>query len=174
MEPFEQQLQDLWKQGGRSLAVAFLRRAIEPNMTLRNLLAALQFGEAAPHLGDIRLQEVLPGAGVAPARAPAAVAVAPRTVARAEAPAKARRRRRSPAELAKMRADVCTMLVQEPGSLNTTQLASGLAAEDGPVDAVRLGALLRTLVQEELVTDLGGKPKGWRATAKLRGLGQKA
>lgn len=164
MESFEQQLQQMWQQGGRELAVAFLRRALSADMNLHNLLSALQFADVTPHLKSITVREVFsrqppaPSAEGAAARGPARAAAAP----------KARRRRRSAAELDEVRKLVVAMLVAEPGSLNTTQLVAGLAQKGQELDTMRVNALLRALLKDNLVADLGGKPKAWRATPTLR------
>lgn len=163
MESFEQQLQQMWQQGGRELAVAFLRRALSADMTLNNLLSALQFGDVTPHLKTITVRDVFGRQQPTPA----AEGTAARPVRAAAAP-KARRRRRSAAELDQVRTEVVAMLVAEPGSLNTSQLVAGLGQKGHELDTMRVNALLRGLLKEGLVADLGGKPKAWRATPALR------
>jgi hypothetical protein len=60
------------------------------------------------------------------------------------------------------------MLVDEPGSLNTTQIVATLEQLGHPFDTMRVNGLLRTFEQEQQVVDLGGKPKAWRASPSLR------
>lgn len=163
MEQFEQQLQNLWQEGGRDLAVSFLKRAVSPEMPLAKLVAALNFRDVQNHLGSITLRDILGAVG-----RPEATATAEAAQERPKAKKATRRKRRSAAELDDIRSLVVGMLVDEPGSLNTTQIVAGLAQEGQDFDSMRVNALMRTLQQEELVSDLGGKPKAWRATAKLR------
>ena len=163
MEEFEQHLKSLWQEGGRDVAVSFLKRAVSPSTPLVELLAALQFAAVAPHLGEIALKDVLPGRPPAPHAVAAPIAHVPRP-----APAKARRRRRTADELRVIGEAIRQMLVDEPGSLNTTQIVASLEQAGHQFDTMRVNALLRGLEQEEQVVNLGGKPKAWRASATLR------
>ena len=161
MEPFEQQLQNLWQQGGRDIALSFLRRAVTADMPLGKLMAALNFRDVTNHLGSITLREILGVSDEAePSSAPASVAPSARQGTR--------RKRRSADELGAIRKKLVRMLCDEPGSLNTSQMVAGLKAEGFDFDSMRINALLRTLESEGQVSDLGGKPKSWRATSKLR------
>lgn len=167
MEQFEEQLQNLWQQGGRDIALSFLRRAVNMDMPLGKLVAALNFADVNSHLGTITLRDILTGtAAVRPGHG--AESPGPGRPAGAS-PAKAgRRRRRSADELAAMQKALLDMLRDEPGSLNTTQMVASLSSDGHDIDSMRINAMLRTLGSEGLVSDLGGKPKSWRATSKLR------
>ena len=166
MEEFEQHLKSLWHEGGREQALSFLRRALSHQISLEELLAALQFEAVAPHLATISLKDVL--AAKAPAAPAPTVAAAP--VPRAPpAPApKGKRRRRTAEELKQIGEAILKMLVDEPGSLNTTQIVATLEQLGHPFDTMRVNGLLRTFEQEQQVVDLGGKPKAWRASPSLR------
>lgn len=165
MEEFEQHLKSLWHEGGREQALSFLRRALSHKVSLDELLAALQFEAVAPHLGTITLTDVLGHKTVPQPQSPAA---APAGRAAAPAAAKGKRRRRTAEELKQIGDAVLKMLVDEPGSLNTSQIVAGLQSLGHPFDTMRVNALLRGFEQEDQVVDLGGKPKAWRASAKLK------
>lgn len=165
MEHFEQQLQSLWQEGGRDIALSFLRRAVSVDMPLGNLVAALHFPDVTRHLGTITLRDVLlseaPAEGGPRSGAPSAQR------ATASEPTR-RRKRRSAEEMAQMQEALVAMLRDEPGSLNTTQMVSALGEQGFDIDSMRVNAMLRGLGSEGMVSDLGGKPKSWRASAKLR------
>jgi hypothetical protein len=166
MEEFEQHLKSLWHEGGRDQALSFLRRALNHQTSLEELLAALQFEAVAPHLATISLKDVL-GAKASAAPTPVvATAHVPRA-APTQAP-KGKRRRRTAEELKQIGEAILKMLVDEPGSLNTTQIVATLEQLGHPFDTMRVNGLLRTFEQEQQVVDLGGKPKAWRASPSLR------
>lgn len=165
MEEFEQHLKSLWHEGGREQALSFLRRALSHKISLDELLAALQFEAVEPHLATISLTDVLGQRAPSQSQGPGPAA-APRAVP-AAAP-KGKRRRRTAEELKQIGDAVLKMLVDEPGSLNTSQIVSGLQALGHPFDTMRVNALLRGFEQDDQVVDLGGKPKAWRASARLR------
>jgi hypothetical protein len=81
---------------------------------------------------------------------------------------KGKRRRRTAEELKQIGEAILKMLVDEPGSLNTTQIVATLEQLGHPFDTMRVNGLLRTFEQEQQVVDLGGKPKAWRASPSLR------
>lgn len=167
MDEFEQHLKSLWHQGGRDQALAFLRRALSHKISLEELLAALQFEAVAPHLDSIALKDVLaPPHSGAHTPAPAA----PHRAPTAAVPTKVRgkRRRRTAEELKEIGEAILKMLVDEPGSLNTTQIVGGLEQQGHQFDTMRVNGLLRSFQEQHQVVDLGGKPKAWRASAALR------
>ena len=163
MEEFEQHLKSLWQEGGRDVAVSFLKRAVSPTTPLAELLAALQFDAVSPHLAEITLKDVLPVRVPAPHAVATSMVHTPRA-----APVKHRRRRRTADELRIIGEAILKMLVDEPGSLNTTQIVANLEEAGHQFDTMRVNALLRGFEQEERVINLGGKPKAWRASAALR------
>lgn len=168
MEQFEEQLQNLWQQGGRDIALSFLRRAVNMDMPLGKLVAALNFADVNRHLGTITLRDILTGSGAARPGAAAEGAGPGQPVGAAAGKTGGRRRRRSADELAAMQKALLDMLRDEPGSLNTTQMVTSLNSDGHDIDSMRINAMLRALGSEGLVSDLGGKPKSWRATSKLR------
>jgi hypothetical protein len=154
MEPFEEHLKNLWTEGTRDIAVAFLQRALQPNSSLAELRAALQFEGVRPYLSTIRLSDVLAQAKVRPApTAPTATAASA---------ARRPRRRRSAAQMAQMREAIVALLSESPESLNTTQICADLSKRGHGVDTMRVNLLLKGLLKEGAVRDLGGKPKAWR------------
>ena len=153
MEQFEQRLMNLWKQGSRDVAVAFLQRAVSPDISLAELMAALQFSGVQDYLDAISLRDIF--------RMPAAPAAAQKPAV--VLPARAKRKRRSAEEMQQMKAQILAMLVQEPGSLSTSQICAALRDSGHDVDTIRANLMLKALEKEDLVHDLGGKPKSWRA-----------
>ncbi|RYF12174.1 MAG: hypothetical protein EOO40_01855 [Deltaproteobacteria bacterium] len=152
-----ERLEQIWKQGKRGVAVAFLRRVMQPQTSLAEIQEALQFAEVKDLIGTIRLSEVL-GAlpAVEPTSRPAA-AVAPSPVRPAS-----RRTRRGPAQMNEIKGQLWQMLCAEPGSLDTTQLHEGLAQSGHEIDRITLKRLLSLLEGENKITCLGGRPKAWR------------
>jgi hypothetical protein len=152
MEQFEQHLMSVWKQGSRDVAVSFLQRVVTPDITLSELLAALQFDGVQEYLDDISLRDVFRMASSMVA-SPQAMLLPPRI----------KRKRRSAEEMQQMKTQVLGMLTQESGTLSTSQVCAALQATGHDVDTVRANLVLKGLEKEGLVTDLGGKPKSWRA-----------
>jgi hypothetical protein len=152
MEQFEERLMSLWKQGSRDVAVSFLQRVVTPDITLTELLAALQFDGVEEYLDDICLRDVF--------RMPARIVPGPQATV---VPPRPKRKRRSPEEMQQMKAQIMAMLSQEPGSLSTSQICAALQAAGHDVDTIRANHLLKALEQDGTVVDLGGKPKAWRA-----------
>lgn len=162
-DEFSNRLADLWQQGGRDLAVGFLRRATSADHNLAQILTALQFEGVKEHLGNIRLAEVFgaPGQAAHTPRVPQAAAKAP--------PAKQRRRhRRTSEEMQQMRLFLRATLTEEPGSLDTVQLVAMLHQQGHEVDTIIVNTLLKGLETEGHILSLGGKPKAWRSVTKPR------
>ena len=92
---YPDRLTSLWSEGGKDIAVSFLRRVVSENITLAQLVKALEFEQVRNHLAGLELKEILPEIA-APMRTLAPVPLQP-TSAPMRAPAKApRRKRRSP------------------------------------------------------------------------------
>lgn len=161
-DEFSNRLADLWQQGGRDLAVGFLRRATSVDHNLAEVLAALQFEGVQEHLESIRLREVF---------APAPVAKPPRVASAnpaAQVTKKARRHRRTSEEMQQMRERLHSALAEEPGSLDTVQLVQMLGEKGHKVDTIIVNTLLKTLESEGHIVSLGGKPKAWRTVSATR------
>jgi hypothetical protein len=153
MEPFEQHLKNLWTEGTRDIAVAFLQRAVSPNNSLAELYSALEFEGVQPYLSSIRLSDVLASIKT---RAPAPA------VTRPPASKPVNRKRRSAEQMQAMREGIIALLSESPESLDTTQICADLAERGHSIDTMRANLLLKGLLKEGLVRDLGGKPKAWR------------
>lgn len=157
MEPYDEHLKNLWTEGTRDIAVAFLKRAIKPNNSLAELHTALQFEGVRPYLSSIRLSDVLDAVKPAAQRNPQP------PVGRAPTPAaRVPRRRRSAEQMQALRQAVLDLLGESPESLNTTQICQSLGQRGHEVDAMRVNLLLKGLLKDKAVRDLGGKPKAWR------------
>ena len=167
-ETFEDRLQQIWQQGHRSMAAAFLRRAMTPQTTLADVAKALQFDAVRDFLGSLKLSDVLREAAAARLTGPGPAAEAPTAPSRAAAPSAApdrkRRRRRGPAQMAEIKEEIRQMLVGEPGSLDTTQMHETLKGSGHDIDRLTLNRLLTQLEEEGHVTCLGGRPKSWRSS----------
>lgn len=161
-DEFSNRLADLWQQGGRDLAVGFLRRATSVDHSLTEVLVALQFEGVREHLDSIQLREVF--APAAPAEGPRVPQPAPT----AKAADKQRRHRRSSEEMQQMRQRLRTALTEEPGSLNTVQLVDMLNDDGHKVDTIIVNTLLKALEGEGFILSLGGKPKAWRTVNQSR------
>jgi hypothetical protein len=158
-ESFSERLTSIWHQGGRELAVTFLRRAVTLDNTLAELVAAFQFDGVKDHLGNIRLKDIL---APQPRQAPAAQPSGMHTVV----PERQKRGRRSSDEMRQLKSRLLGLLEQEaPGSLDTVQLMGVLRKDGHRVDTILVNGLLKTLEDEGCVSNLGGKPKAWRAAA---------
>jgi hypothetical protein len=152
-ESFSERLSSIWSQGGRELAVSFLRRAVTLDNTLAELLAAFEFEGVRDHLGSVRLKEIL-----APQGRPLQAA-APTVV-----PARQKRSRRSSDEMRQLKTRLMNLLEQEePGSLDTVQLVTALRQDGHRVDTILVNGMLKLLEEDGRVNSLGGKPKAWRA-----------
>lgn len=153
-ESFSQRLSSIWQQGGRELAVSFLRRAVTLDNTLAELVAAFEFEGVRNHLAGIRLKDILaPQGPVRPQPATLHTVVPPRQ----------KRTRRSSDEMRQLKNRLVTLLEQEdPGSLDTVQLVTALRQEGQRVDTILVNGLLKLLEDDGCVTSLGGKPKAWR------------
>lgn len=162
-DEFSNRLADLWQQGGRDLAVGFLRRATHVDQTLAEVLAALQFEGVREHLESIRLRDVFAPAPAS--QAPQAPQAAPVTQAPNK---KTRRPRRTTEQMQQMRQLLQTALIEEPGSLDTVQLVEMLGDNGHTVDTVIVNTLLKALQSEGRISSLGGKPKAWRAVSTPR------
>lgn len=163
-DEFSNRLADLWQQGGRDLAVGFLRRATSVDHTLAEVLAALQFDGVQEHLGSIRLREVFgPASQPKAPRAQADAATRPAPTA-----TKTRRHRRTSEEMQQMRNLLQSALTDEPGSLDTVQLVQMLGDKGHKVDTIIVNTLLKALESEGHIVSLGGKPKGWRTVNTSR------
>ena len=149
-------LQQIWQQGHRNMAVAFLKRAITMDSTLAEVAAALQFDAVRGFVDGIRLRDVLVSA---PVRPPVTGVVGAKPIA--SRPRK--RKRRGPKEMKEIKEQLLEMLRDEPGSLDSTQLHDGLAKLGHELDRITLNRLLGQLEQERHITCLGGRPKAWRA-----------
>ncbi len=158
-EPIETRLQQIWQQGHRSMAAAFLRRAITPDSTLAEVAAALQFTAVRDFLNAIRLRDVM----AATAR-PQPVPTPPRAPGAATKTKK--RKRRGPQEMKEIKVHLLEMLRHEPGSLDTTQMHEGLAKMGHELDRITLNRLLTQLQDEQQITCLGGRPKAWRVVSR--------
>jgi hypothetical protein len=153
-ESFTERLSTLWEQGGRDLAVTFLRRATTLDNTLEEVLAALKFDAVRPYLSDIKLLDIFP-----PAAARVHQDATPQVL-----PARRKRQRRSADEMRQMKARLLMLLREEPGSLDTVQMMNTLNEEGHGVDTIVVNSLLKGLEIEGDIVNLGGKPKAWRAT----------
>ena len=149
-------LQQIWQQGHRNMAVAFLKRAITMDSTLAEVAAALQFDAVRGFVDGIRLRDVLAGMPVRPSL-PGPASVKPVT------PRPRKRKRRGPKEMKEIKEQLLEMLRDEPGSLDSTQLHDGLAKLGHELDRITLNRLLGQLEQERHITCLGGRPKAWRS-----------
>jgi hypothetical protein len=160
-EQFNEHLTNLWQQGGRELALAFLRRAINANCSLAEVLKALDFEGVRGHLADIRLNEAFATQPAAPA-----AAANVRTGSARVPSGKRRRSRRTADEMQAMRALLQKCLNDENGSMDTVQLVEALEAAGHDVDTIVVNTLLKALEQNGHIVNLGGKPKAWRAARK--------
>lgn len=156
MEPYDEHLKNLWTEGTRDIAVAFLKRAIGPTNSLAELHTALQFDGVKPYLSSIRLSDVL---GTVRAEPTGAHAAHHASAGLARAP---RRKRRSAEQMQELRQAILDLLGESVESLNTTQICQSLEQRGHEVDAMRVNLLLKGLLQDKSVRDLGGKPKAWR------------
>lgn len=153
-------LESLWHEGSKDIAVAFLRRVISADITLEQLVKALQFEQVHAHLEGLALKDILPQ--VVQSLRPA-VAMQARPIAAQIQQVKApRRKRRSADEVSALRDALMGRLQAAVGSVTTSHLRDVLSNGGHSVDLLQLGRLLATLEQEGYVTCLGGKPKGWR------------
>lgn len=151
-------LQQIWQQGHRNMAVAFLKRAITMDSTLAEVAAALQFDAVRGFVDGIRLRDVLTST---PMRSPVAQSLVGGAKPMASRPRK--RKRRGPKEMKEIKELLLEMLRDEPGSLDSTQLHDGLAKLGNELDRITLNRLLGQLEQERHITCLGGRPKAWRS-----------
>ena len=158
-EPIETRLQQIWQQGHRSMAAAFLRRAITPESTLAEVAAALQFTAVRDFLNVIRLRDVM----TVTAR-PQPIPTPPRVPGITTKSKK--RKRRGPQEMKEIKVQLLEMLRHEPGSLDTTQMHEGLAKMGHELDRITLNRLLTQLQDEQQITCLGGRPKAWRVVSR--------
>lgn len=161
---FEERLASLWHSGSHDVAVAFLRRAIHLDMSLRDLAQALSFEHARDHLANIRLGDVLRRSQSVAAPQPAQAAATPGASAARSAPAKVkvRRKRRGSDEMAALRELVLERLRSAIGGTTTSHLCDVLRNGGHDVDALGINRILKQLEEQGYVTCLGGKPKGWR------------
>lgn len=158
---YQERLTELWNQGSKDIALAFLRRALSHTMTLDELAHALQFTEVRNHLAEIQLEDVLPALVTqAPVNRQPPAAAAP--VAEQQIPEKSRRRRRSSQEISLLRDALMGRLQAAVGSVTTSHLRDVLSNGGHDVDLLQLGRMLAALEQEGYITCLGGKPKAWR------------
>jgi hypothetical protein len=157
-EPIETRLQQIWQQGHRSMAAAFLRRAITPESTLAEVAAALQFTAVRDFLNAIRLRDVM-----ATTARPQPMPIPPRAIGATKAK---KRKRRGPQEMKEIKVQLLEMLRHEPGSLDTTQMHEGLAKMGHELDRITLNRLLAQLQDEQQITCLGGRPKAWRVVSR--------
>jgi ribosomal protein L12E/L44/L45/RPP1/RPP2 len=156
---FKDRLNSLWNEGSKDMAIAFLRRVINVDMTLEELARALQFSEVRGHLEGMQLQDILRQAPKPMLHTVPAAAALPQA---ATGPAKTRRKRRTPEEIAALRDALMGRLQAAVGSVTTSHLCDVLSNGGHDVDLLQLGRMLATLEQEGYVTCLGGKPKAWR------------
>lgn len=155
MEPYDEHLKNLWTEGTRDIAVAFLKRAIGPTTSLAELHTALQFDGVKPYLSSIRLSDVLGPVGGDAARGYVAQSAA-------EGQPRVPRRRRSAEQMQQLRQAILDLLGESIESLNTTQICQSLEQRGHEVDTMRVNLLLKGLLTDKSVRDLGGKPKAWR------------
>ena len=158
---YQERLTELWNEGSKDIALAFLRRALSHTMSLDELAHALQFAEVRNHLAEIQLDDVLPAlAQSAPPRSLHQAAAAP--AAEPFVAEKSRRRRRSSQEISELRDALMGRLQAAVGSVTTSHLRDVLSNGGHDVDLLQLGRMLAALEQEGYITCLGGKPKAWR------------
>ena len=162
-DKFTHHLKSLWNQGSREVALAFLRRALTAESTLSEVLCALQFEGVSDHLEGLRLLDVVEAPAAAkpmptpsPARSP---------VANAKVSSKGKRRRRSVEEMNQVRATLLELLGDEGQSMTTSEIVAQLGQRGHELDSPRASLLLKQMLSENLVVDLGGKPKAWRAAS---------
>lgn len=170
-ESFSERLSSIWHQGGRELAVSFLRRAVTLDNTLAELMAAFEFEGVQGHLTSIRLKEILAPKGPArPLAQPQDQQLLHTTV-----PARQKRSRRSSDEMRQLKTRLVALLEQEePGSLDTVQLVTALRQEGHRVDTILVNGLLKLLEDDGQVNSLGGKPKAWRVVKVHRTVAEPA
>lgn len=156
MEPFDEHLKNLWTEGSRDIAVAFLKRAVSPANSLGELRSILEFDSVKPYLSNIRLSDVL-----GPQRGQNSVSSAASSDL-GESQQQAPRRRRSAEQMQQLRQAILDLLGESVESLNTTQITQALEQRGNDIDTMRVNLLLKGLLEDKAVRDLGGKPKGWR------------
>ena len=157
-DDFADHLKSLWMQGSQEVTLAFLRRALTHDSTLAEVLCALQFEGVKAYLDGLRLSDVV---GPIASAAPMSV-TAIKPVAKV---AKGRRRRRSLDEMNQMRTTLLQFLGDEGQNCTTSAIVAHLAETGYEIDSARVSLLLKQMVVDNLVVDLGGKPKSWRAAS---------
>lgn len=156
---YRARLTSLWNEGSKDIALSFLKRAVRHDMTLQELVHALQFPEVRDHIAGINLDDVLPRAAQGPQLAPQ---LAKHATGLPRPEKVARRKRRSSDEIASLRDALIGRLQAAVGSVTTSHLRDVLSNGGHDVDLLQLGRMLATLEEEGYITCLGGKPKAWR------------
>jgi hypothetical protein len=157
-DPLQTRFARVWQQIQRHNASLFLRHAMRLDMTLEQVMAAMQFENCAELAKDVRLGDLLQPQLQAsqteprPAAAPAAPTKA----------SKERRRRRGPEEMTQLREAVLERMRAAMGSVTTTHLCDVLKNGGFDVDLLQMNRTLNGLEEEGYLVSLGGKPKSWR------------
>lgn len=147
----------VWQQIEKNNAVLFLRHALRLDMSLQQLLQALEYRNVHELLAEVRLSDILVNA-LRQNQAPATERRATPT----NKVAKARRKRRGADEINQLRDTVLDRMRSAMGSVTTSHLCDVLNNGGFDVDLLQMNRLLNALEQQGYVTCLGGKPKAWR------------
>lgn len=151
-------LQGLWQQGARQVAIDFFRRALSLNLTLQEVLGAIQFTPVHEHVATITLGDVLSDSHATKPSPGASKVDRPR----GGHAARKKRKRRNPRQLQQLRDLVLKHLAAGDGSAPTTAILAKLQHAGVNLALSKAHSMLKALESAGLVESDSGRPKLWR------------
>ena len=143
-----EELDKMWGESERDLAISFLKRAVRIDMTMEDLITVLSFPHIKPHLASIDLSLFV---------APKSSSAVQRTGLRA-----ARAHTSRQAMLAKKREMILQVLRRAPAGLTSPEVRVELRRLGHATSSSQVYHLLRLLLADAQVVSAGDRVKTWQ------------